>query len=144
MEKALCLITWLAKARAKANWSDYVGEELGEYSSLNNERRRYNYTKRCDTIKKPRFKQLFSIQFWLPRLSWGILSHYLTVSVFTDAGLHLEGLPQITSQSSIIVNKRQSGKTNHFESHYLSPWLQQISKLKQTTMLEWSRNTIIR
>ena len=38
----------------------------------------------------------------------------------------------------------QSGKTNHFESCYLSPQLQQISELKQTTMLEWSRNTIIR
>ena len=41
----------------------------------------------------------------------------------------------------------QSRKTNYFESRYLLPQLQQISELKQTkqtTMLEWSRNTIIR
>ena len=37
------------------------------------------------------------------------------------------------SSKNIIV---QSGKTNHFESLYLSPRLQQMSKLKQTTMLE--------
>ena len=30
----------------------------------------------------------------------------------------------------------QSGKTNHFESCCLLPRLQQISELKQTTMLE--------
>ena len=36
----------------------------------------------------------------------------------------------------ILNEQLQSGKTNHFDSSYLLPRLQQISKLKQTTMLE--------
>ena len=47
-----------------------------------------------------------------------------------------------TLKKLVIFASNSVWEKNHFELRYLSPRLQQIySELKQTTMLEWSRNT---
>ena len=43
---------------------------------------------------------------------------------------------KILIMKSWLIAILQSGKSNHYESCYFSPQLQQIRELKETTMLE--------